>query len=104
MTDEEIVKALKDYIASTPMNKKKKIETSKLIILVSYIISITLTLLVVIGAIVGWDMEYVAQIALISYGEVTASNIWYYKKATRENIFKNLPEECLKNLDINEVV
>lgn len=103
MTDKEIVKALKDYIDSTPTSKKK-IETSKLILLVSYIISITLTVFVVIGAIVGWDMGYVTQIALISYGEVTASNIWYYKKATRENIFKNLPKEHLKNLDINEVV
>lgn len=84
--------------------KTKKIETSKLILLISYAISVTLTVLVVIGAIVGWDMGYVVQLALVSYGEVTASNIWYYKKASRENIFKNIPEKYLETLDINNLV
>ena len=66
-----------------------KIETSKLILVISYLISITLTVIVVIGAFTDKNMEYVVQIALASYVEVSASNVWYYKKATRENIFKN---------------
>lgn len=81
-----------------------KIETSKLILLVSYMISILLTVIVVIGAFTGFDMENVTQIAIVSYVEVSASNIWYYKKATRENIFKNLPEDKLEMIDINNLV
>lgn len=79
-------------------------ETSKLILAVSYIISILLTLIVVIGAFIEKDMAYVVQIALASYVEVSASNIWYYKKATRENIFKNIPTKYLENIDVNNLL
>ena len=81
-----------------------KIETSKLILTVSYLISIVLTVIVVIGAFTDKNMEYVVQIALASYVEVSASNVWYYKKATRENIFKNLPKKYLENVDINNLI
>ena len=81
-----------------------KIETSKLILVISYVISITLTVIVIIGAFYDKDMEYVVQIALASYVEVSASNVWYYKKATRENIFKNLPKKYLENVDINNLI
>lgn len=82
----------------------KKIETSKLILIVSYMISIALTVIVVLGAFIEKDMGYVVQIALASYVEVGASNIWYYKKATRENIFKHIPEKYLENIDVNNLV
>ena len=81
-----------------------KIETSKLILVISYLISITLTVIVIIGAFYDKNMEYVVQIALASYVEVSASNVWYYKKATRENIFKNLPKKYLENVDINNLI
>lgn len=81
-----------------------KVETSKLILTVSYLISIILTVIVVIGAFKGLDMSNVTQIALASYVEVSASNVWYYKKATRENIFKNLPKKYLENVDINNLI
>ena len=81
-----------------------RIETSKLILLVSYIISIVLTVIVVIGAFTGFNMEYVTQITLVSYAELSASNVFYFKKATRENIFKNLPEDKLEMIDINNLV
>ena len=81
-----------------------RIETSKLILLVSYIISIILTVIVVIGAFTGFNMEYVTQITLVSYAELSASNVFYFKKATRENIFKNLPEDKLEMIDINNLV
>ena len=81
-----------------------RIETSKLILLVSYMISIVLTVIVVIGAFTGFNMEYVTQIALVSYAELSASNVFYFKKATRENIFKNLPEDKLEMIDINNLV
>lgn len=82
----------------------KKIETSKLILLVSYLISISLTVIVIIGTFTGYDMDCVTQIALGSYAEVSASNIFYFKKAVRENIFKNIPKECLSQVDINNLV
>ena len=81
-----------------------RIETSKLILLVSYLISIILTVIVVTGAFTGFNMEYVTQITLVSYAELSASNVFYFKKATRENIFKNLPEDKLEMIDINNLV
>mgnify|MGYP003294951875 CR=1 FL=1 len=80
------------------------IETSKLIILSSYLISLALTVVVIVGTFLSFDMSNVTQIALISYGEVTASNIFYFKKSGRENIFKNLPKELLDRVDINNLV
>ena len=67
-------------------------------------ISIVLTVIVVIGAFTGFNMEYVTQITLVSYAELSASNVFYFKKATRENIFKNLPEDKLEMIDINNLV
>lgn len=82
----------------------KRIETSKLILLVSYLISISLTLIVIIGTFTGYDMDCVTQIALGSYAEISASNIFYFKKATRENVFKHLPADKLECVDINNLV
>jgi hypothetical protein len=79
-------------------------ETSKLILLVSYAISLILTVIVVIGAFLGFSMEYVVQIALASYLELSASNVFYFKKSCRENIFKNLPEKYLESVDINSLI
>lgn len=81
-----------------------KIETSKLILIISYIISISLTVIVIIGAFKSLDMSNVTQIALASYVEVSASNVWYYKKATRENVFKNLPKKYMDQVDINNLI
>lgn len=83
---------------------KNKIETSKLILLVSYMVALILTVIVIIGAFTESNMEYVTQITLASYLEVSASNVFYFKKATRENIFKNLPEKYLENVDINNLI
>lgn len=79
-------------------------ETSKLILLVSYINAIVLTLVVIIGTFLGFDMSNVTQITLLAWGEVTACNIWYLKKATRENIFKNLPKDYLEYIDLNNLI
>ena len=84
--------------------KLLKIETSKLILLVSYINAISLTLVVIVGTFLSFDMSNVTQITLASWAEVAACNIWYYKKATRENIFKNIPEKYLESLDINNLI
>lgn len=81
-----------------------KIETSKKILIISYLISVILTVIVIVGTFLGFDMSNVTQITLASYVEVSACNIWYYKKATRENIFKNLPEKYLEEIDINNLL
>ena len=81
-----------------------KIETSKLILCVSYINAIGLTLVVVIGTFLSFDMSNVTQITLASWAEVAVCNMFYLKKATRENIFKNLPEKYLESVDINNLI
>lgn len=79
-------------------------ETSKLILLVSYINAIALSLTVIIGTFLAFDMSNVTQITLLAWGEVTACNIWYLKKATRENVFKNLPKDYLEYIDLNNLI
>ena len=84
--------------------KPKKVETSKLIITISYVISLVLTIIVVVGTFLNHDMGYVTQIALASYLELSASNVWYFKKATRENVFKNLPKDKTDQIDVNNLL
>ena len=89
------------------MAKKKKIETSKLIILVSYIISIALSLVVIIGSFMGVEVGDIATIAALAFGEMGASNIWYFKKASKENVLKiakKIPEEYKDQVDINQLL
>lgn len=81
-----------------------RLETSKLILYISYINAIALTLIVIIGTFFNFDMANVVQVALASYGEVAVCNAFYLKKATRENIFKNLPEKYLESIDINNLI
>lgn len=88
-------------------NEKKKMETSKKIIWASYIITGILSAIVVVGAFLGYDMEYVTTIASLSWAELGACNIWYYKKAAKENVPKviaSLPKEFQEMVDINQLL
>lgn len=67
---------------------EKKVTCSKIIVLVSYICAITLTVIITIGAFMGFDMSSLTPIALAAWGEVAASNVFYFRKAGRENILK----------------
>lgn len=85
----------------------KKIETSKLILIVSYIIAIVLTCIVVVGTFMDLDISNVTSITLASWVEVSASNVWYLKKAGRENVIKiynSLPQEVKEQVDINQML
>lgn len=62
--------------------------TSKVIIFVSYFCAISLTLVVIIGSFLGYDMGNVTAIAALAWGEVAASNVFYFRKAGRENVLK----------------
>lgn len=91
------------------MNTKhpKRIETSKLILIVSYAMAVILTVIVIYGAFTYLDMSNVVQLALAAWAEVTATNVWYYKKAGRENalkIYKSLPQEIKDQVDINQII
>ena len=85
----------------------KKIETSKKILLVSYIIAIVLTFIVVIGSFLDLDMTNITTIASLAWGEVAASNIFYFKKAAKENVPKviaSLGEDLQNQVDINQLL
>lgn len=92
--------------------KKTKIglinmETSKIILLVSYVIAIVLTLIVVIGSFMMYDMTNITTIACLAYAELSASNIFYYKKAAKENVPKvisSLSAEFKSQVDINQLL
>ena len=86
---------------------KKKIETSKLILIISYVIAIVLTSIVVIGTFMNYEVSNITTITALAYAELSASNIFYFKKAGRENVIKiynNLPEEVKEQIDINQML
>lgn len=89
------------------MGMTKKITTSKLILIASYTVAITLSAIVVYGTFAGRDMTHVAVIAGMAWAEVAAANVWYYKKAEKENVIKiaiGLSEKLNQPLDIGQVI
>ena len=72
---------------------------SKIIIFVSYLCAVVLALVVIIGSFLGFDMGDVTAIAALAWGEVAASNVFYYKKAAQENVLK-ISKELNKNGEI----
>ena len=87
--------------------KKKRMETSKKILLVSYIIAIILTVIVVVGTFMNYEVSNITTIAALAYAEIAASNVWYYKKAAKENVPKviaSLPEFVREQIDINQLL
>lgn len=87
--------------------KNKKLETSKKIILASYISAIILSVIVIIGTFMNYDVTNITTIASLAWAEVAASNIFYYKKAAKENVPKviaSLPKEFQEQIDINTLL
>ena len=84
----------------------KKMETSKKILLISYVVAIILTVIVIIGSFVDRDMTNITTIASLAWSEVAASNIFYFKKAAKENVPKviaSLSEDLQNQIDINQL-
>ena len=80
---------------------------SKKIIFASYIISTVLTVILIVGTFLGFDMSNLTQIALVSWGEVAVSNAFYFKKAEKENVIKianSLPKEAKEQVDYNQIL
>ena len=63
-------------------------ETSKKILLVSYIIGIVLTIITVVGVFTGFDVTVLGTVTGLSYGEISVSNAFYFNKAKKENALK----------------
>ena len=85
----------------------KKIETSKKILFISYIVAIILTVIVVIGSFIDYDMTNITTIASLAWGEVAASNIFYFKKSAKENVptvIASLDKNLQNQIDINQLL
>ena len=65
--------------------KKKKMETSKKLLWISYIIAITLTLIVILCSLLNIECSSIASIIPYSYTEVGAVNVFYLNMNKRLN-------------------
>lgn len=90
---------------------KKKIETSKKILIISYILAIILTLIVIVGTFIGIECGYITTLASATWLEVSASNVFYYTMCKRLNvpkvimgIYGDLPQELKSQVDINNLL
>ena len=93
------------------MNNKKKMETSKKILWLSYIIGITLTIIVVICSLFSIECSNITTIASAAWLEISASNVFYYTMNKRLNapkvvmgLYNDLPEELKEQVDINNLL
>ena len=86
-------------------------ETSKKILLVSYIIGLSLTLIVVVCTILGVECGNITQLASAAWLEISASNVFYYTMCKRLNVpkivmylYKDLPDDLKEQVDINNLL
>lgn len=89
----------------------KKMETSKKILLASYIIGITLTLIVIICTFAGIECSNITTLASAAWLEISASNVFYYNMNKRLNvpkvvmgIYTDLPSELKEQVDVNTLL
>lgn len=90
---------------------KKKTETSKKILAVSYILAVILTVIVVICTFMNAECGYITTLAGAAWLEVSASNVFYYTMCKRLNvpkiimgIYEDLPSELKEQVDINNLL
>ena len=86
-------------------------ETSKKILLVSYAIGLTLTIIVIICTLLGIECSNITQLASAAWLEISASNVFYYTMCKRLNVpkivmylYKDLPDEIKEQVDINNLL
>jgi hypothetical protein len=91
--------------------KKKRMETSKKLLWISYIIAITLTVIVVICSFMNIECSNITSIIPYSYGEVAAVNVFYLTMNKRLNapkvlmgIYNDLPDNLKEQIDINSLL
>lgn len=90
---------------------KRKMETSKKILLVSYIIAIILTLIVIVCTFGGIDCGNITTLASTAWVEISVANTFYYTMCKRINvpkvimgIYKDLPDDLKNDVDINNLL
>ena len=90
---------------------KKKVETSKKILAVSYILAVILTIIVIICTFAGIECGNITTLAGAAWLEVSASNVFYYTMCKRLNvpkvimgIYGNLPQELKSQVEINTLL
>lgn len=90
---------------------KRKMETSKKILWLSYIIAITLTVIVVICSLLSIECSNITTLAGSAWLEVSAANIFYYTMNKRLNapkvvmgIYNDLPDTLKEQVDINNLL
>lgn len=89
----------------------KKIETSKKILIISYIVAFFLTAIVVICTLSEIDCGNITTLAGAAWLEISASNVFYYTMCKRLNvpkvimgIYGDLPDELKEQVDINNLL
>lgn len=92
------------------MKKQRKMETSKKILWLSYIIGITLTIIVIICSLYGIECSNITTLAGAAWLEISASNVFYYTMNKRLNapkivigLYNDLPENLKEQIDINNL-
>lgn len=90
---------------------KKKLETSKKILVISYTIAIILTIIVIVCTFAEIECSNVTTLAGTAWVEVSSSNIFYYTMCKRLNvpkvimgIYGDLPQELKSEVDINNLL
>lgn len=89
---------------------KKKMETSKKILWLSYIIGVTLTIIVVVCSLLNIECSNITTLAGAAWVEISASNVFYYTMNKRLNapkvvmkLYEDLPEDLKEQIDINNL-
>lgn len=89
---------------------KKKMETSKKILWLSYIIGITLTLIVIMCSFMNIECSNITTLAGAAWLEISASNVFYYTMNKRLNapkivmgLYNDLPDNLKEQIDINSL-
>lgn len=97
-------------IAINQNKNKKKMETSKKILWLSYIIGITLTVIVVVCSLLNIECSNITTLAGAAWVEISASNVFYYTMNKRLNapkivmgLYNDLPSELKEQIDINNL-
>lgn len=92
------------------MSQKNKMETSKKILWLSYIIGITLTLIVIVCSFMNIECNNITTLATAAWVEISASNVFYYTMNKRLNapkivmgLYNDLPDNLKEQIDINNL-
>lgn len=89
----------------------KRLETSKKILIISYLVAFFLTAVVVICTLCEIDCGNITTLAGAAWLEISASNVFYYTMCKRLNvpkvimgIYGDLPNELKEQVDINNLL